>query len=75
LNANPHANRLISFFAFAWFFCILGGYYVIRPIRDTMGVASGRDSLNWLFLGTFVAMLVAGFFSDFSGICSEWGIF
>lgn len=59
VNAPSPTNRLISFFAFAWFFCILGGYYVIRPIRDTMGVASGRDSLNWLFLATFVAMLVA----------------
>jgi ATP:ADP antiporter, AAA family len=59
MNANSHVSRSMSWLAFAWFFCILSGYYVIRPIRDTMGVASGRDSLNWLFLATFVAMLVA----------------
>jgi AAA family ATP:ADP antiporter len=45
--------------AFAWFFCILCSYYVIRPIRETMGVASGSATLNWLFLTTFVVMLVA----------------
>jgi len=59
LNANIQANRKLPILAFAWFFCILGGYYVIRPIRDTMGVASGRESLNWLFLATFIAMVIA----------------
>jgi len=45
--------------AAGWFFCILCGYYVIRPIREAMGVKSGNESLHWLFLGTFVAMLLA----------------
>ncbi len=40
-------------------FLILGGYFVIRPVRETMGVASGSDSLNLLFLGTFIAMSLA----------------
>lgn len=42
---------------FAWFFCLLGGYYLLRPLRDAMGLAGGADELQWLFTGTFVAML------------------
>ena len=42
---------------FAWFFCLLGGYYLLRPLRDALGLAGGPDELQWLFTGTFVAML------------------
>jgi AAA family ATP:ADP antiporter len=45
--------------AFAYFFCLLSGYYVLRPLRDEMGVASGVANLQWLFTATFVALLVA----------------
>jgi AAA family ATP:ADP antiporter len=38
-------------------FAVLSAYYVIRPIRDTMGVQGGVDNLQWLFTGTLVAML------------------
>ncbi|WP_430309369.1 NTP/NDP exchange transporter [Pseudomonas sp. PONIH3] len=34
-------------------------YYVLRPIRDELGVAAGVNNLPWLFTGTLVAMLVA----------------
>jgi ATP:ADP antiporter, AAA family len=43
--------------AFACFFCLLCGYYVLRPLRDEMGVEGGVDNLPWLFTATFVAML------------------
>ncbi|SFA96781.1 NTP/NDP exchange transporter [Azotobacter beijerinckii] len=33
-------------------------YYVLRPIRDELGVAGGVQNLPWLFTGTLVAMLV-----------------
>lgn len=33
-------------------------YYVLRPIRDELGVAGGVDNLPWLFTGTLVTMLV-----------------
>ena len=45
--------------SFVYFFCLLSGYYILRPLRDEMGVASGVENLQWLFSGTFVAMLVA----------------
>jgi len=45
--------------SFAYFFCLLTGYYVLRPLRDEMGIAGGVRNLQWLFTATFVAMLAA----------------
>ena len=45
--------------SFAYFFCLLAGYYVLRPLRDEMGVASGVRNLQLLFTATFVVMLAA----------------
>lgn len=39
-------------------FSVLSAYYVIRPIRDEMGVQGGVQNLQWLFTGTLIAMLV-----------------
>ena len=36
---------------------VLCSYYVLRPIRDEMGVQGGVDNLPWLFSGTLAAML------------------
>ncbi|HEX4780245.1 MAG TPA: MFS transporter, partial [Usitatibacter sp.] len=45
--------------SFAYFFCLLASYYVLRPLRDEMGIAGGVGNLPWLFTATFVVMLVA----------------
>ena len=45
--------------SFAYFFCLLCGYYILRPVRDEMGVALGKDGLERLFLAVFIAMLIA----------------
>ena len=47
------------FWSFAYFFCLLAGYYVLRPLRDEMGIAGGVRNLQWLFTATFAAMLAA----------------
>ncbi|HYW93250.1 MAG TPA: MFS transporter [Gammaproteobacteria bacterium] len=44
---------------FAYFFCLLCSYYVLRPVRDEMGIRGGVDNLQWLFSATFIAMLAA----------------
>ncbi|MDE0395355.1 MAG: MFS transporter [Gammaproteobacteria bacterium] len=44
--------------SFAYFFLVLASYFVIRPIRDQMGVAGGVENLAWLFTGTLVGMLL-----------------
>jgi AAA family ATP:ADP antiporter len=52
-----------EFSAVGWswlfFFSVLTSYYVIRPIRDDMGVAGGVQNLPFLFTGTLVGMAVA----------------
>jgi len=45
--------------SFAYFFCLLAGYYVLRPLRDEMGIAGGVRNLQWLFTATFVVLLAA----------------
>lgn len=37
---------------------VLASYYILRPIRDQMGVAGGVNNLPWLFTGTLIVMLV-----------------
>ena len=44
---------------FVFNFMVLGGYYVIRPIRDEIGASSGVENLPWMFTATLAAMLVA----------------
>lgn len=41
------------------FFLLFAGYFMLRPVRETMGVAGGVQNLQWLFTGTFVATLAA----------------
>jgi AAA family ATP:ADP antiporter len=43
--------------SFAYFFCLLCGYYILRPVRDEMGIQAGVDQLQWLFTATFLSML------------------
>ena len=33
------------------------GYFMLRPVREAMGIAGGVDNLQWLFTATFVTML------------------
>ncbi|HJX11230.1 MAG TPA: MFS transporter [Candidatus Binatia bacterium] len=41
-----------------YIFSVLFSYYILRPIRDEMGVAGGVENLQWLFTGTLLGMLV-----------------
>lgn len=43
----------------ALFFLLFTGYFMLRPVRETMGVAGGVENLQWLFTGTFVLTLIA----------------
>lgn len=43
--------------SFFYFFCLLCGYYILRPLREEMGIAGGVEQLHWMFTATFVAML------------------
>ena len=56
--ATP-AERGAALWSFAYFFTLLAGYYVLRPLRDQMGIAGGVKNLPWLFTATFLALIVA----------------
>ena len=45
--------------SFAYFFCVLSSYYIIRPVREEMAVGSGPNTIPYLFIGTFVTMILA----------------
>jgi ATP:ADP antiporter, AAA family len=57
LPATP-AERVVALWAFGYFFMLLAGYYVLRPLRDQMGIAGGVRTLPWMFTATFVTLLV-----------------
>ena len=45
--------------AFAYHFLLFTAYYILRPIRDSMGVAGGVENLDDLFGWTLLGMLLA----------------
>ncbi len=54
--------------AFAYHFLLFTAYYILRPIRDSMGVAGGVENLDDLFGWTLIGMLLAvPLFGWFSG--------
>lgn len=56
--ADP-AERSAVAWSFGYFFCVLCSYYIIRPLRDEMGVTVGKDNLTHLFTIVFFVMLAA----------------
>ena len=43
--------------AFFLFFCVLGGYFAVRPVRETVGTILGRDRVANLWVATWIASL------------------
>jgi AAA family ATP:ADP antiporter len=43
---------------FSMFFLLFAGFFLLRPVRETMGVTGGVDNLPWMFTATFVAILL-----------------
>ena len=68
-GTRPEESAIVLLSA-AYFFCILSAYYVMRPIREEMGVAGGVENIPWLFTATLSAMLVAH--PIFASIVSRW---
>src|SRR6476620_6206266 len=57
INVKPNEIRTL-WLGFAFHFLILTGYYITKPIRDSIG-ASNMEALPWMFSATLIAMLVA----------------
>ena len=58
LGLERHEYRAVAL-SFAYFFFILSSYYMLRPVREAMGVESGVQTIPYLFTTTFLVMLVA----------------
>src|SRR5262245_30149803 len=43
--------------AFLLFFCVLGGYFAVRPVRETVGTILGRNRVADLYLWTWVGSI------------------
>lgn len=52
-------ERAALLIAFAYFFGLLTSYYMLRSVREAMGVRFGPEWYNWLYTGTFVCMLAS----------------
>jgi AAA family ATP:ADP antiporter len=46
--------------AFLLLFCVLGGYFAVRPVRETVGTVIGRDAVRtlWGFTALFAIAIV-----------------
>lgn len=56
---NVEANEVAALIAsFAMFFALLSAYYIVRPVRDEIGVRLGKDALHELFTVVFLVMIV-----------------
>ena len=55
-EVRPHERRALGW-SLLYVFAVLSAYYVLRPIRDEMGVQGGVQNLPWLFSGTLLGMI------------------
>jgi len=53
---RPQERRALGW-SLLYVFAVLSAYYVLRPIRDEMGVQGGVENLPWLFSGTLLGMI------------------
>ncbi|MEQ6167088.1 MFS transporter [Ekhidna sp. MALMAid0563] len=44
--------------SFCYFFFMMSSYFILRPVRDEMGIQVGAENMQWLFTGTFITMLL-----------------
>ncbi len=55
-EVRPGERRALGW-SLLYVFALLSAYYVLRPIRDEMGVQGGVENLPWLFTGTLLGMV------------------
>jgi ATP:ADP antiporter, AAA family len=56
IDVRPAEMRVLGW-SWLYIFSVLFSYYILRPIRDEMGVAGGVENLQWLFTGTLLGMI------------------
>ncbi|MDP9100123.1 MAG: MFS transporter, partial [Verrucomicrobiota bacterium] len=58
VDVKPNEIRAL-WLGFAFHFLILTGYYIMRPIRDSIAASNRLETLPWMFAATLGAMVVA----------------
>lgn len=64
-----HHEIKVALTAFIYFFLLMTSYFILRPLRDTMGTIYGVAHLQELFTGTFLLSLVVA--PIFAGLASR----
>jgi AAA family ATP:ADP antiporter len=65
------AHELVgAAWAFLYFFFMLSSYYMLRPVREEMGVRTGVENLQWLYTGTLLGTLIV--VPLFGWMASRW---
>ncbi len=57
LGLKKHEYVAVAW-SFAYFACVMTSYFMLRPMRETMGVESGVTTIPFLFTSTFFVMLL-----------------
>jgi AAA family ATP:ADP antiporter len=52
------------------FFFVLGGYFILRPVRDALAIDDDPWKIPWLFTATFVTMLAVA--PLWGGLVARW---
>ncbi|WP_411824532.1 NTP/NDP exchange transporter [Leptospira sp. 'Mane'] len=60
LKVQPKEIPILIYSSFS-FFCILSSYYILRPIRDELGIETGTKTLPWLFSATLISIVLLNF--------------
>ena len=58
VDVKPHELGLLAW-SCVYFFCLLASYFVLRPLREAVGIESGVDNLPYLWTGTLLGMAIA----------------
>ena len=67
-GVEPYEVKAVMI-AFVYFFFLMASYFILRPLRDTMGTVYGVQHLQELFTGTFVLSLMVA--PLFAGLASR----
>jgi AAA family ATP:ADP antiporter len=69
VRIKPGEGRALLW-SWLYVFSLFLAYYVLRPIREELGVAGGVKNLPWLFTGTLIAMMVIN--PMFAWVVKRW---
>jgi AAA family ATP:ADP antiporter len=67
-NIEPREIKAVAA-SFAFFFFLMASYFILRPLRDTMGTVYGVAHLQELFTGTFIVSFIVA--PVYAGIASR----